>query len=205
MRHFTVILTQEGRLRFRFLRKEHGLLHDRTEKKSYAVIHEAYPTNWAGRWSRAYLVHEESSQSVKVGQPPDAAPTQGATVRVLDPLSMVARIRLPGPRGERGEEREVHLTAESIFDRTMSAQVRRLGNRRIHWFHALLFASLGAFITLGLVAVIALFSGGGDAAPPATQGTPVLVPTLPQSGPVGESVVVVQSAAPPPAPAPGGG
>ena len=104
---------------------------------------------------------------------------------------MVAKIRMPGPRGEDGEVRDVHLTPESIYDRTLSAQVRRLGNRRIQWFHALLFVSLGVAICLALVAAIMLFSsgGGGDPTPPTDlqfNGNTPLQPQPPQPAPEAE-------------------
>lgn len=171
MKHFCIILTQEGRVRFRFLRKEHGLLHEKNEKRSYAVIREAYPTNWPGKWSRAYVIQETLSQTVTVGD--KEYPIHGGTVQVIEPLNMVAKIRLPGPRGDNGEVRDVHLTAESIYDRTLSAQVRRLGNRRFQWFHALLFVALGVTIGLFLAGAIALM-GSGDDVPTATP-TPLLV------------------------------
>ena len=129
------------------------------------------------------------------------------TVAVHDPLSMVAKIRMPGPRGEDGEVRDVHLTPESIYDRTLSAQVRRLGNRR-QWFHALLFVSLGVAICLALVAAIMLFSsGGGDAAPPADlqfNGNTPLQPQPAQSAPT-EQITVVAKPTPRPAQPEGAG
>lgn len=187
-RHFTIVVTQENRLRFAFLRKEHGLLHDRREKKSYAVVREAYPTNWVGKWARAYLVYEDLAQSVQLtgdaAPEGDAAAPAGSTVEIKQPLNMLARIKLPGRRGDDGETRETWLTAESIYDRTMSAQVRRLGNRRIQWFHALLFVSLGIAVCLALTAAILMLKGAGsssdaaDAAlrPAAPRGA-ILAPT----------------------------
>ena len=206
MRAYCIILTREGRIRCKYLKLEHGLLHDRQEKKSYAVIAEAYPTNMQGPKSRAYFIHETSTQSVRLKNG-DEREVQGGTVAVTDPLSMIAKIRMPGPRGEDGEVRDVHLTPESIYDRTLSAQVRRLGNRRIQWFHALLFVSLGVAICLALVAAIMLLSsGGGDAATPPgaitidrTQPTDAGMPS--QSGPVGGTDI----ARPPERPAQPGG
>jgi len=101
---------------------------------------------------------------------------------------MVAKIRMPGPRDDAGEERDVHLTAESIYDRTLSAQVRRLGNRRIQWFHALLFVSLGVAICLALVAAITLFGVDAASASDAGQQAGTVVvrgaqDAAPQSGP----------------------
>lgn len=168
-RHFVIVVTRENRLRLKFLRREHGLLHDPEEKKSYAVVADAYPTNWPGKWARAYLVHEEHAQTATV-EGEDRA--EGRTTTVAPPLAMVAKKVLPGVRGEAGKETEVVLTAESIFDRTMSVQTRRLGNRRIQWFHAILFVSLGIAIALALVAAIMMFSGGGGA-PPAASLPPV--------------------------------
>lgn len=169
MRHFVIVITKEGRLRLKFLKEEHGLLHDRKENKSYAIIREAYPTNWAGRWSRAYLVHENTAQTVELGTDTSesAPPTDGSTVAVKEPLNMLARIRMPNQRGELGDVKETWLTPESIYDRTQSIQVRRLANRRFQWFHALLFVSLGVAICLALVAAITLMSAGGGDAPSA--------------------------------------
>lgn len=194
MRAYCIILTKEGRIRCKHLRIEHGLLHDRSENKSYAIVAEAYPTNLAGPRSRAYFVHETTAQTVHLGV--ENRELFGQTVTVRDPLSMVAKIRMPGPRGEDGEVRDVHLTPESIYDRTLSAQVRRLGNRRIQWFHALLFVSLGVAICLALVAAIVLFSsGGGDPIPTDVQfnaNTP-LQPQAPQSAPTQEPVAAAES------------
>lgn len=184
MRAFTIVVTQENRLRFRMMKKEHGLLHDRSEKKSYAVVKDAYPTNWRGRFARAYLVHETSAQTVAINGSPEEV--MGGSVEVMEPLNMIAKIRMPGQRGEDGQVRETHLTAEAIYDRTLSAQVRRLGNRRFQWFHALLFASLGVAICLALVAAITLFSSHGvttAASAPPVIVTPGSSPSAPQSGP----------------------
>lgn len=203
MRVFVIVVTQENRLRFRMMRKEHGLLHDRSEKKSYAIVKDALPTNWRGRFARAYLVHESSAQTIQVNGKP--AEVLGGSVEVKEPLNMIAKIRMPGQRGEDGQVRETHLTAEAIYDRTLSAQVRRLGNRRFQWFHALAFVCVG--ITLGLmtVGVITLFSSHG--ATPAASApvvvTPGGAPGGPQSGPAPATpVIVVQHA---PSPASGGG
>lgn len=190
MKHFCIILTQEGKIRFGFLKKEHGLLFDHKEKKGYAIVREAKPTNWPGRWSRAYLVHEENAQTVQIGAPErsEARTVQGATVEVQQPLCMVAKVKLATRRGEDGREREIELTPESIFDRTMSVQVRRLGNRRIQWFHALLFVTLGMAIALTLIAAITLFSAGKSGPEMDEGGLQVNNnPTggVPQSGPVG--------------------
>ena len=163
MRAYCIILTREGRIRCKYLKLEHGLLHDRQEKKTYAVIAEAYPTNLQGPRSRAYFVHETSAQSVGLEEGGERE-VHGGTVAVRDPLSMVAKVRMPGPRGDDGQVRDVHLTPESIYDRTLSAQVRRLGNRRIQWFHALLFVSFGVAICLALVAAI-MFLSSGDGGP----------------------------------------
>ena len=206
MRAYCIILTREGRIRCKYLKLEHGLLHDRHEKKSYAVIAEAYPTNLQGPKSRAYFIHETSTQSVRLGNGEERE-VQGGTVAVSDPLSMVAKIRMPSPRGEDGEVRDVHLTPESIYDRTLSAQVRRLGNRRIQWFHALLFVSLGVAICLALVAAIMLFSsGGGDTTPPADlqfNGNAPLQPQATPSGPAEPAAVSVPAPRPAqPKPAP---
>ena len=205
MRAYCIILTREGRIRCKFLKLEHGLLHDSHEKKSYAVIAEAYPTNMQGPKSRAYFIHETSTQTVRLNNGEERE-THGGTVAVNDPLSMVAKIRMPGPRGEDGQVRDVHLTPESIYDRTLSAQVRRLGNRRIQWFHALLFVSLGVAICLALVAAIMLFSsGGGDPTPPADvqlNGNTPIQPQPPQSAPVEQPSVVAE---PTPRPAQSGG
>jgi len=205
MRQFCVIVTREGRLRFKFLKLEHGLLHDKTEKKTYAVIRDAYPTNWAGRWSRAYVVHETEAQTVRLGDAEEEQKVEGGTVQVIEPLNMVAKIRMPGPRGDNGEVRDVHLTAESIYDRTLSVQVRRLGNRRFQWFHALMFVALG--VTIGVVVALALAlagSNGGDAADAAPTAPLIVNPTSPpatgppQSGPAETPDISVY---PPPRPA----
>jgi len=172
MRAFVIVVTQENRLRFRMMRKEHGLLHDTAEKKSYALVRDAYPTNWTGRFSRAYLVHETAAQTVELdGQARDL---HGGTIEIKDPLNMVAKVKLGSRRGEDGAERDVHLTAETIFDRTESVQVRRLGNRRFQWFHALLFVSLGIAIGLFMAGALAVM-GGADAAP-ATSAPGVVIP-----------------------------
>jgi hypothetical protein len=183
MRVFVIAVTQENRLRFRMMKKEHGLLHDTAQKKSYAIVKDAYPTNWRGRFARAYLVHETSAQTIQLDGKP--AEVLGGSVELREPLSMIAKIRMPGQRGEDGAIRETRLTAESIYDRTLSAQVRRLGNRRFQWFHALLFVSLGVAICLALVAAITLFSSH-HATAPATAPLVVVTPgssTAPQSGP----------------------
>jgi hypothetical protein len=196
MKAFVIVATQEQRLRFRMMKKEHGLLHDKAEKKSYAIVKDAFPTNWPGRYARAYLVHETSAQSVEL----DGASVtiHGGTVEVKDPLNMVAKIRMPGQRGEDGGVRETHLTAEAIYDRTLSAQVRRLGNRRFQWFHALAFASVGATICLLLVGVITVFSNHETETTPVTAPivvTPGTSPAAPQSSaapPLDHPVIVVQ-------------
>ena len=208
MRHFVIVITKEGRLRLKFLKEEHGLLHDGRERKSYAIIREAYPTNWAGRWSRAYLVHENTAQTIELDGTPDEAATgdagasegstpkvDGATVAVKEPLNMLARIRMPNQRGELGDVKETWLTPESIFDRTQSIQVRRLANRRFQWFHALLFVSLGVAICLALVAAITLMNAGGntpDATPPPNIqiGNGAAQPQ-PTSGPVEEPQITI--------------
>ena len=207
MRAYCIILTREGRIRCKYLKLEHGLLHDRQQTKSYAVIAEAYPTNMQGPKSRAYFIHETSTQTVRLDNGEERE-VHGGTLVVSDPLSMVAKIRMPGPRGEDGEVRDVHLTPESIYDRTLSAQVRRLGNRRIQWFHALLFVSLGVAICLALVAAIALFSsGGGDPTPPADlqfNGNTPLQPQPTPSGPAGQPDVGAGPTPRPAQPAEGG-
>lgn len=191
MKQFCAILTREGRLRFRFLHLEHAILHDKSDKKCYAVISDAMPTNWAGRWSRAYLVHETSAQTVQL----DGDTTRevhGGTVRVLDPLNMVAKLKLPGPRGDDGTIRDVHLTAESIYDRTLSVQVRRLGNRRINWVQGLLLVGLGFFLAVILMTAFAFLNAAGGDGPDASPPPNIVIPTSqpgPQSGPVEEPVV----------------
>lgn len=174
MKTFVIVLTQENRLRFRLMKKEHGLLHDKRDKKSYAIVRDAYPTNWTGRFSRAYLAHETAAQTIEL----DGATREihGGTSLVKEPLSMVAKVKLGSRRGDDGVERDVHLTAETIFDRTESVQVRRLGNRRFQWFHALLFVALG--VTIGLFVAGALALMGGEDAPPATSTAPgVVIPS----------------------------
>lgn len=193
MRAFVIVVTQENRLRFRMMKKEHGLLHDKAEKKSYALVRDAYPTNWTGRFSRAYLVQETAAQTVEIeGATYDI---YGGTAAVKEPLNMVAKVKLGSRRGEDGAERDVHLTAETIFDRTESVQVRRLGNRRFQWFHALLFVALGVTIGLFAAAAIALMSGGD-----ATSGQRGDVLVLPEERPtpaaVGPPEVLVDDAAP---------
>lgn len=208
MRAFVIVVTQENRFRFRMMKKEHGLLHDKAEKKSYALVRDAYPTNWTGRFSRAYLVHETAAQTVEL----DGASHEihGGTTAVKEPLNMVAKVKLGSRRGEDGIERDVHLTAETIFDRTESVQVRRLGNRRFQWFHALLFVSLG--IAIGLVAALAMALVGGasgppdaDDAPPDIRVSPFTPPgSAPDSGPIEEPEISLH---PPPRraqPDPGG-
>lgn len=186
MRQFCVILTREGRLRFKFLTLEHGLLHDRADKRSYAIVSEAMPTNWAGRWSRAYLIHETSAQTIKLDTG-EGREVHGGTVRVLDPLNMIAKIKMPGPRGDDGTIRDVHLTAESIYDRTLAVQVRRLGNRRINWVQGLLLVGFGFFLAVILMTAFAFFSAGGgetgDASPPPNIVIPTGPAAQPQSGP----------------------
>lgn len=185
MKAFVIVVTQEQRFRFRMMKKEHGLLHDRAEKKSYAIVKDAFPTNWPGRYARAYLVHETSAQTIELDG--KSVEIHGGTVEVKDPLNMVAKIRMPGQRGEDGGVRETHLTAEAIYDRTLSAQVRRLGNRRFQWFHALLFVSLGVAICLALVAAIAVFTSHASTSAqeaPAIVVTPGASTGAPQSGPV---------------------
>lgn len=182
MRQFVIVLTQENRLRFRLMKKEHGLLHDEQQRKSYAIVKEAYPTNWAGRWSRAYLVHEENAQTVQLETSEDNETVHGQSVEVASPLSLVTKIVLPTRRGEPGSEQQLVLTAETIYDRTMSAQVRRLGNRRIQWFHALLFACMGVVIGVGLT-ITAVSMGTNDAptnTPPPTINSPTTYAPLPQ-------------------------
>lgn len=202
MRVFVIVVTQEDRLRFRMMKKEHGLLHDRAEKKSYAIVKDALPTNWRGRFARAYLVHESSAQTIELEG--KAAEVLGGSVTVKEPLNMIAKIRMPGQRGEDGHVRETHLTAEAIYDRTLSAQVRRLGNRRFQWFHALAFVCVGIALGLMTVGVITLFSGHSPT--PASTLPPVVVtpgssPIAPQSGPAPTPSIVVQHA---PTPTSGG-
>ncbi len=188
MKQFVIVVTREARLRLVFMRKEHGLLYDSAEKKVYAIVRDAYPTNWLGRWARAYLVYEESAQSIEVGRPEPIegeAPVDGSTVEVLQPLSTVARIRVNARNGEEGRERDVYMTPETLWDRTMSAQVRRLGNRKFQWFHALLFACVGVAVCLLLVGVITLFSASHATTPTPTQTIPGTTPSPgPTSGPV---------------------
>jgi hypothetical protein len=192
MRHFVIVITREGRLRLKFLHEEHGLLHDKKEKKSYAIIRDAYPTNWAGKWSRAYVVHEKSAQTIHAGEPgPDNAAPDGATVEVREPLNMLARVRMPNQRGELGDIKETWLTAESIFDRTQSAQVRRLANRRFQWFHALLFVALGIAIGVLIAGTIALMSGGSPEGADAAGGLINPGPGAPPTSSGASEVVVV--------------
>lgn len=198
MRAFVLIVTQEKELRFRLLKKEHGLLYDKPAKKTYAVVRDTYPTNWRGKFARAYLVIETATQTVELdGKPFDI---HGGTVEIKEPLSMVAKIRMPGQRGEDGQVREVHLTPEGIYDRTLSVQVRRLGNRRFQWFHALLFVSLGVAICLALVAAITLVTSHSSQVlePPPPLVVTGAGPTTPQSGPAPPpaSIVVVAPTAP---------
>ena len=195
MRVFVIVVTQENRLRFRMMRKEHGLLHDRAEKKSYAIVKDALPTNWRGRFARAYLVHESSAQTVQIDG--KSAEVLGGSVEVKEPLSMIAKIRMPGQRGEDGMVRETHLTAEAIYDRTLSAQVRRLGNRRFQWFHALAFVCVGIAMGLMTMGVITLFSSHtpAPAASVPIVVTPGATPGGPQSGPMptpASPIIVVQ-------------
>ncbi|MEA3201885.1 MAG: hypothetical protein QOE90_3313 [Thermoplasmata archaeon] len=201
-KQFCIILTPEGPLKFKFLEKEHGLLHDRKEKKSYAVVREARPTNWPRRFASVYLVHESSAQTVEL----DGAQVtiHGATVRVLDPLRMVAKVQLPRELGGDGVEREINLTAEAIFDRTKSTQLRRLSNRRFQWYHVLLFVSLGFTIGVGLVTGIFLAGGGGHAAPPATDHPPIYVPATPPTGAQSGPITPTPATPTTPTPAPAG-
>lgn len=207
MKQFCVILTREGRLRFKHLKLEHGLLHDKREKKSYAVVEEASPTNWAGRWSRAYLIHETSAQTVKL-ENGEEREVHGGTVRVLDPLNMVAKVRMPGPRGDDGNVRDVHLTAESIYDRTLAHQVRRLGNRRYNLGTGLLLVGFGVAVGVILVALITFFAGGGNAPDP-TPAADIVIPngaaTAPQSGPAPQPTIQVGPTPLPAQPDPQGG
>lgn len=179
MRAFVIVVTQENRFRFRMMKKEHGLLHDKAEKRSYALVRDAYPTNWAGRFSRAYLVHETAAQTVELDG--KNFEVHGGTTSVKEPLNMVAKVKLGSRRGEDGAERDVHLTAETIFDRTESVQVRRLGNRRFQWFHALLFVSLG--VAIGVVVALALALMGGSDTPDATPRSNIIIPAGPAPGP----------------------
>ena len=194
LRQFCVILTREGRLRFKFLHLEHGLLHDKQDKKTYAVISDAMPTNWAGRWSRAYLIHETSAQTIKLATGEEHE-LHGGTVRVLDPLNMIAKIRMPGPRGDDGQVRDVHLTAESIYDRTLAVQVRRLGNRRINWVQGLLLVGFGFFLAVILMTAFAFLNAAGGEAPDSTPPPNIVLPPSgapgPQSGPIEEPVIRV--------------
>lgn len=196
MRAFVIVVTQENRLRFRMMKKEHGLLHDKKEKKSYALVRDAYPTNWAGSFSRAYLVHETAAQTIELDGV--SREIHGGTLAVKEPLNMVAKVKLGSRRGEDGVERDVHLTAETIFDRTESVQVRRLGNRRFQWFHALLFVSLGIAICLALVAAIGLMNAGTDDTPanasPGIQVSPSSPPVQPDGGPAEEPEISVRPA-----------
>lgn len=206
MKAFVIVVTQENRLRFRMMKKEHGLLHDKKEKKSYAIVRDAYPTNWAGRFARAYLVHETAAQTIILDG--ESVEIHGGTTAVKDPLNMVAKVRLGSRRGTEGQEHDVHLTAETIFDRTESVQVRRLGNRRFQWFHALAFVCVGIALGLMTVGVITLFSS--HASPPASNLPPVVVtpgsgPSAPQSGPApapASSSIIIQHG---PTPRSGGG
>ena len=204
MRAFVIVVTQENRFRFRMMKKEHGLLHDTKEKKSYALVRDAYPTNWTGRFSRAYLVHETAAQTIELDG--KSFEVHGGTTAVKEPLNMVAKVKLGSRRGEDGAERDVHLTAETIFDRTESVQVRRLGNRRFQWFHALLFVALGVTIGLFVAGAIALM-GSGDA-PDATPPPNIVIPTGPtpgpQSGPVEDPEISVYPAPRPADPEPSG-
>lgn len=197
MKQFCVIMTREGRLRFKFLQLEHGLLHDKGEKKTYAVVRDAYPTNWTGRWSRAYVVYETGAQTVQLGAGHgEAREVEGGTVEVVEPLNMVARIRMPSPRGEDGQVRDVHLTAESIYDRTLAVQVRRLGNRRFQWFHALAFIAVGFVIGVFAAGIIALMSGGE--APPADAASGIVFPSpgAPPAGSEASSPEIIVGAPP---------
>src|SRR5579884_1293438 len=124
MKQFCIVLTPEGPLKFKFLDKEHGLLHDKKEKKSYAIVRDARPTNWPRRFASAYLVQEANAQTVQLDAQDFSL--NGATVHVADPLRMVAKVQLPRELGADGAEREVSLTAEAIYDRTRSTQLRRL-------------------------------------------------------------------------------
>ena len=190
MKQPCIIVTREGRIRLKRLQLEHGLLHDKPEKKSYAVIKDAYPTNKQGGWARAYLIHETAAQTVEVNG--EGREVHGSTVELREPLNMVAKIRMPGQRGDDGQVRDVHLTAEAIYDRTLSAQVRRLGNRRFQWFHALLFVALGVAIGVFVTGAIAIMSGGDGAEAADTAGG-LVIPSpgagpQPPSGPTPEVV-----------------
>jgi hypothetical protein len=93
-----------------------------------------------------------------------------------------------GGDGPGGGTSPRNLTAEAIYDRTRSTQLRRLSNRRFLWYHVLLFVSLG--FTIGVGVVTGVFLAGGSHAAPATDHPPALVPTNPgavggaQSGPI---------------------
>ncbi len=80
---FCIILTLKSPSNFNFLQKEHGLLHDRKEKKSYAIVRGARPMNCPHRLASIYHVHEGSAETIDLHG--EQVTIHGATVRMLGP------------------------------------------------------------------------------------------------------------------------
>lgn len=179
MKCFVIVLTQENTLRFRLMRKEHGLLHDKKHQQSYAIVRDAYQTNWRGRFGVAYFVRELDAQSVNIDS---AAPTSAAGTVAFDPVvRMRTKVKVPGT----ADDAEVHLSAESIFDKVLSLQVRRMSNRRYSMMMGALLMCTGVVMGLagGAAITATLMAGKGDQ----VETTPVVIQPQPADGNVPQS------------------
>lgn len=179
MKCFVIVLTQENTLRFRLMKKEHGFLHDKKHQQSYAIVRDAYQTNWRGRFGVAYFVRELDAQSVTIDP---AAPTSPAGTVAFDPVvRMRTKVKVPGT----ADDAEVHLSAESIFDKVLSLQVRRMSNRRYSMMMGALLICTGVVMGLagGAAITATLMAGKGEQ----VETTPVVIQPQPPDGDVPQS------------------
>lgn len=143
-RHFCLIITDEGSVRFAILRKMHGFLIDRRRKKAYAIVKDAVPTSWTGKFARCYLLDEHHSQSTHF----DSSAPAGVFM-FADSLRMEKRVT-PTPDAPQAV---LELTSDVLYDMVDGRLVRSLEHRRPTVPFAIMIASLGGAVALVLVSL----------------------------------------------------
>lgn len=177
MRCFVIVIQEDASLDFRLMKREGALLRDKKREQAFLIEADAYPTNWRGKLQRAYLVQEQAPETIDVA---------GASVTIDGRARRVEQHAEPEPTpsASRG------VTAETIYERTLSAQMRRLGNRRVSATRMAGLAGVGVFFSLIAIAIITV-NGGGPQPIDANESVPIVItpgtqpaePDYPTSGP----------------------
>lgn len=192
MRAFVIIVNQENDLHLEIAKRQGNLLV--VGEKRYAIKQGAYPTNWRGKLDRVYFVREQDPHSAKV----DGIQIEvcGETARLGESTQVVESVPSSPTTRTRDAPR---VSAETVYERTLSVQNRHVGNRRFNRVH------IAGFLAMGMVTTLLLIFGFGVAfhkTPDATGGAPIVITpgsgaNVTQSGPApapGSPVIVIQKA-----------